>query len=77
MRNSAVGISVRPPSGAREEEPMHKKLKVDVYNVHGKRVYIGMVDDPALPYLHWGDGYGFVDRLLVEARHYELREVGR
>lgn len=51
--------------------------KVDVYDVHGKRVYIGMIDDPSLPYLHWGDGWGFVDRMLIEAKHYELRDDGK
>jgi len=49
--------------------------RVDVHDVRGKRVYIGMIDDPNLSYLHWGNGYGFVDRWTVKTKHYELREV--
>jgi hypothetical protein len=48
---------------------------VDVYNTQGRRIYIRMIDDFTLPYLHWGTGYGFVPRTTVAHERWTLKEV--
>lgn len=48
------------------------KRRVDVYR-EGVRIYLNMIDDPDLPFLHWGDGYGFVLRRDIERGGWELR----
>lgn len=41
---------------------MTNSKRVDVLQANGSRIYKGMIDDPILPYLHWGDGHGFLTR---------------
>ena len=36
--------------------------RVDVLQSNGSRIYKGLIDDLSLPFLHWGDGYGFLTR---------------
>ena len=46
--------------------------RVDVLR-DGVRIYRNMIDDPSLPFLHWGDSYGFVLRSYIRGGEWELR----
>jgi len=54
-----------------------KKRRVDVYDTRGHRVYVDMIDDPKLPYLYWGDGYGFILRATLRPWRIVARRAKR
>lgn len=46
--------------------------RVDVHDTRGNRIYINMIDDPKLGYLHWGDSYGFLDRWTIKRNCWQI-----
>lgn len=53
------------------------KRRVDVYDRNGRCIYINMIDDPSLSYLHWGDNYGFLSRYDMKRDGMSIKRVKR